>query len=275
MGTFSNLQLKSDYTDYDTILLDLDGVLWRGDRLLEGPIETVKRLDELGIEIIYLSNNSSKSRQSYIEKLAGLGLETDIDHVITSGSTLSQVLAGNLAGELQGMPEKGEMNTVFVAGEEGLKAELRLAGLEVVEKRPADVVAVGLFYSCNFSRLSEAHLCLQDGARFAGCNEDVSLPLETGVVPGTGAFLAFLRASTGREIDLIAGKPHAPIYRCVSKLTRPGSNPLAVGDRWETDGLGAVNQGIDFLLVLSGVITEPATCPQARFVEQDLSGILT
>ncbi len=226
------------------LIVDMDGVLWRGDQPLPGMarfFETARRLE---IRFILATNNASKSGEEYLAKLRRFGVQVALDEVITSPQATATYLAHHAPGA-----------RVFVIGEPGLAAELRAQGLQVVNDRPDDAthVVVGWDRTLTYDKLAEACLLIRRGATFIGTNPDVTYPSERGIVPGNGATLAALRVSTGVE-PIIIGKPQLEMM--TQAMMRMGGTPkdtAVIGDRLDTDILGGQNAGLTTLLVLTGV----------------------
>jgi len=226
------------------LIVDMDGVLWRGDQPLPGLerfFETVRRL---GMRFVLATNNASKSGDEYIAKLRKFGVQVALDEILTSPQATAAYLA-------QHAPQA----RVFVIGEPGLAAELRARGLGVVNDAPecATHVVVGWDRNLTYDKLAEACLLIRGGATFIGTNPDVTYPGERGIVPGNGATLAALRAATDVE-PIIIGKPQPEMM--LQAMARMGGTPedtAVVGDRLDTDILGGQNAGLTTILVLTGV----------------------
>ncbi|MFN4292618.1 MAG: HAD-IIA family hydrolase [Thermoflexales bacterium] len=226
------------------LIVDMDGVLWRGNQALPGMSRFFETARAWGIRFILATNNASKSGDEYLAKLRGFGVSVTLDEVLTSPQATAAYLA-------QHAPEA----RVFVIGEPGLAAELRAKGLQVVNERPeqATHVVVGWDRTLTYDKLAEACLLIRRGAVFIGTNPDVTYPSERGIVPGNGATLAALRVSTGVE-PLIIGKPQPEMM--LQAMARMGGSPedtAVVGDRLDTDILGGQNAGLTTMLVLTGV----------------------
>ncbi len=228
------------------LIVDMDGVLWRGNQALPGMSRFFETARALGIRFVLATNNASKSGEEYLAKLRGFGVSVTLDELLTSPQATAAYLARHA-------PEA----RVFVIGEPGLAAELRAKGLQVVNEQPeqATHVVVGWDRRLTYDKLAEACLLIRRGAVFIGTNPDVTYPSERGIVPGNGATLAALRVSTDVE-PLIIGKPQPEMM--LQAMARMGGSPedtAVVGDRLDTDILGGQNAGLTTMLVLSGVTT--------------------
>jgi 4-nitrophenyl phosphatase len=234
------------------LIFDLDGVVYLGDTPISGAIPALNRLSAEGHSLYFLTNNSTRARQTYADKLSRLGYATNATQVMTSayatGLYLSEVGA---AGK-----------TVYVVGEGGLAEEMRIAGLQVLEDddpTPADYVVAGLDRFLTYAKLRRAHDEITlNGATFIATNRDATYPMETGEIPGGGAIVAPIEYSTG-VTGLTIGKPEPHTWGRILALA--GATPaqaLMVGDRSETDILGAKRLGLHTVLVLTGVTTAAA-----------------
>jgi glycerol-1-phosphatase len=238
---------------YDVVLLDLDGVLFRGDETVSGGPETLAALRADGIRLAFVTNNSARTPEQVAEKLLGHGYAARPDEVVTSALATADVLAAS------GITE------AFVVGEEGIRHALAEAGIAVLEGEPAGAacVVIGWDRQVTYLKLKTASLLVQRGARLIATNADRSYPAPDGSWPGAGALLAVVTTTTGVEPEIV-GKPHPPLYlAAVQRLG--GQRPLVVGDRLETDIAGALALGWDSLLVLSGATSrETAEASETR-----------
>ena len=234
------------------IVFDLDGVVYLGDTPIPGAIEALNRLNAEGNALYFLTNNSTRARQSYADKLAHMGYPADAAHIMTSAYASGLYLAeAGAAGK-----------TVYVVGEEGLAAEMRTAGLHVLteaDSARADYVVAGLDRFLTYAKLQRAHNEITlNGATFIATNRDATYPMESGEIPGGGAIVAPIECSTGVR-GLTIGKPEPHTWLRILELA--GATPaqaLMVGDRSETDILGAKRLGMHTALVLTGVTTPEA-----------------
>lgn len=249
---------------YACFLLDLDGTLYLGDNVLSNAVAGVARLRDMGKSVAFMTNNSAKTRQDVVDKLRGLGFAADAPEVVTSASVTASMLA-----------DRGT-RSAFVVGGRGIREALSEAGVEVLTGEPqsADCVVVGLDTEVDYARLRTACLLVEKGALLVGTNRDAAFPTPAGSWPGAGALLAVVATTTGVEPE-VAGKPEAPIFR--SSLEAAGGGlPLVVGDRLDTDIVGASRLGWDSLLVLTGVTGRPSlegAAVQPTFVGEDLGAL--
>ena len=259
---------------YDAALLDLDGVLYLGDEGVPHAAESVAAARAAGMRLAYVTNNASRAPATVAQRLTGLGMPTEPDEVVTSGQAAARTLAQQIAPG----------SAVLVLGTDALADEVTAVGLRAVRTvaeagggGPAAVVQ-GLAPTTSWADLAEAAVAIRGGALWVAGNTDATLPSPRGPLPGNGAFVAALRLVTGGE-PLVAGKPDPSLHR--ASVERVGAaRPLVVGDRLDTDVLGAVRGGADSLLVLTGVtgVEELLTAPagsRPTYVSSDLRGLLT
>lgn len=258
--------LKPFFDVFKAFILDCDGVLWRGDIPVPGAAETVRALRACGKTVVFVTNNSTLSRRGYAEKMRRMGIEASIDDVYCSSYVTARVL------KLKGVKK------VFVVGELGLIEELRGQGIELVEPEEAECLVAGLDRNLTYRKLAKALECLRNGALFVATNTDPTLPAERGVLPGAGAIVAALETASGRKPDVVVGKPSPTMFQVVLEEKRLyPTETLVVGDRLDTDVMGAKLAGLAAALVLSGATT-PGDLASSRlkpdFVLSSLSEIV-
>ncbi|MEX2458435.1 MAG: HAD-IIA family hydrolase [Actinomycetota bacterium] len=231
---------------YRAVLLDLDGVLFRGDEPVPGAVEALAELGSRDVPMVFITNNSARTPEQVAEKLRRLGFDVEAERVVTSASAL-----GGLLGATERDPAAA---TAFVIGEDGIREALRDAGVEVLEGEPeaADAVVVGWDRAADYDRLKRASLLVQRGARLIATNTDVSYPAADGDWPGAGALLAVVTLSSRARAE-VAGKPGPALFRGAARVSGVEGPYLVVGDRLETDVAGASALGWDAALVLTGV----------------------
>jgi 4-nitrophenyl phosphatase len=223
-------------------VIDMDGVLWRGDQPLPGLARFFQVLRRRGLRFILATNNNTRTPAGFAAKAASFGADVRPEEVITATTAALQYLQTRYP---PGTP-------VYAIGEKALKDQLEQAGYKLVE-RGAAVVLAALDREMTYQMLKIATLQLHAGAEFIGLNPDVVFPTDEGLVPGSGMVLAALQATTGCK-PLVIGKPEAPMYRMA--LERMGLQPeecASLGDRLDTDILGGQRAGLKSILVLSGV----------------------
>lgn len=227
------------------LIIDLDGVLWRGDQPI-GPIaQWLQRLQALGLRWVFATNNATRTPDMYLEKFARMGV-TQVQPEQVVNSVLAAVYALQQRWP-QGAP-------VYIIGEKGLFQGLAQAGFPHTEDVEAiQAVVVGLDRRLTYDKLALGTLALRRGAWFIGTNPDRSFPTPEGLKPGAGAILAALEAAS-EVTPTIVGKPEPFLFQlALERLGTPPEATLVVGDRWETDILGGLRVGCLTALVLSGV----------------------
>lgn len=259
------------------LIIDMDGVLWHGSRAMPGLADFFRMLEKRGLRYILATNNASHTPAQYVDKLAALGINVAERQIVTSGTATAAYLS-----------ERCDPKTtrVFIVGEDGLRLPLlsqgfTLTGLYEVKTpaapdQGADIVICGKDETLTWHKLATATLNLNAGAQFIGTNGDTTLPTERGVIHGNGAILAALQTATGRSPTII-GKPEPIIYQqALALLKAAADETLAIGDRLETDILGAHRAGLRSIMVLTGISSRrdlQASGYQPTWVMQDIREI--
>lgn len=228
---------------FTTYLIDLDGVVYRGEDLLAGAKEFVDWLNSNRKKFFFVTNNSFASEAQVAAKLTRMGIATDKSHVLGAAQAAVIHIARRFPGA-----------HVYVVGEQPLFDLVRANGLQIANanSHKVDVVLVGLDRSFDYQKLTEAMLAVRAGATFIAINRDVILPVEGRFIPGCGAIVAAIEASSG-VIPEVVGKPQPTLLQEAMRLL--GSQPqetVMVGDGLETDILAGKATGTYTLLVLSG-----------------------
>ncbi len=231
---------------YRVFVFDLDGVLYVGSRTIPGTGELVRILRAKNKKVYFLTNNATRTRQQYAEKLNSLGIEARAEEVFTSAY-----------GAAVYLKERYGKGRVFIIGEEGLKNELGMAGFEIMggrEGERVDFVVVGLDREFDYEKLRIALAALQNGARFIATNEDATIPLEEGFYPGAGAMVGALKACAKKSPEIVIGKPNTFLLERIAREARVKPKEIVcVGDRAESDIVAANKFGALSVLVLTGV----------------------
>ncbi len=228
--------------DLRALLIDMDGVLYRGNTPLPGAAEFLTWLTERSFPFLLLTNNSTLDAWGYERKLAAMGIGVPASQIVTSATATADYLARNLPAGAR----------VLIVGESGLEAAVAERGFAISAEAPQAVVA-GLDRQVTYAKLRTAALAIRAGARFIATNPDRTLPTEVGDVPGAGAIIAALVAATD-VAPLMIGKPEPPMLEmAVARLGQPRERTAMLGDRLETDILGGQRLGLPTILVLSGV----------------------
>jgi len=239
------------------VIFDLDGVVYRGDEAIEGAASLVAALRADGRLVRFATNNSMATRQDYVERLARQGITSSIDEIVTSSSATVRFLTSQLV----------DVRTVLVVGEGGLLAELREAGYEATAADAAaavgwnggplperfDAVVAGLDRLIDYRRLGIAATAIRAGARFVATNADRRFATPDGLVPGAGAIIAALEATSG-VAPIVIGKPEPAMFEAI--LEGAAVEPMdavVIGDNPDADVVAARRAGIPVILVLTGV----------------------
>jgi 4-nitrophenyl phosphatase len=229
------------------LVIDMDGVLWRGATALPGLTDFFAFLRANNIPFTLATNNASKTPAQYVQRFAGLGIEIFPAEVMTSSLATAEYL------KTQYPPG----TSMYVVGQSGIRQALTNAGFVITEENVAAVVA-GIDFELTYNKLKIATLQINKGARFIGTNPDLTFPVEGNFAPGAGSILAAISAATGKQPTII-GKPEPTLFEMALRRmkTRPARTAM-IGDRLETDILGAQRAGLKTILVLSGVSTSEA-----------------
>lgn len=228
------------------VVLDLDGVVYRGLQALPGAVAFLSRLERLGIPYVFATNNSTATPEQYAERLGRLGIRVDPRQIVTSAVVAAEFL--------RTQAEPG--TPVFVVGGEGLRQALEDAGFVPSGPAEASFVVVGLDVEFTYAKLLDACRAIRRGARFVATNRDPNLPVEGELWPGAGALVAAIETATGMS-PVTVGKPERPLFEtALGRLGIPPEQTLMVGDQLATDVLGGVRMGMRTALVLSGVSAE-------------------
>lgn len=224
------------------LLIDLDGVLYRGSTPLPDARAFITWLRDRDISFRLVTNNATLTPQQYVEKLSAMGIEIGAGEVFTSALATGMYLRDHRNGTASAQ----------VIGETGLRTAVEGSGLRLVD-RDGDWVVVGLDRTVTYDKLASAALALERGARFVGSNPDTSFPTERGLVPGAGALLATLVATTGRQ-PVVIGKPE-PLMLELAMRDAGGTlfDTAMLGDRLDTDIAAAERIGMTSILILTGV----------------------
>jgi len=235
------------------LIIDMDGVLWEGSKPLPGLIDFFKLLRKQHLPFILATNNASLTQDQYIAKFDSMGVSVSADEILTSSMATAQHLSEST---------NPSSTRVLVIGEDGLQQPLINKGFTIINtpfskhQPPADYVICGLDRQLTWNKLAEASLHINAGATFIASNADTTLPTERGPVLGNGAIIAALEAAT-QTTALVIGKPQAIMYQqAIKRLNTPPEQTVAIGDRLNTDILGAINTGIRSIMVLTGISTE-------------------
>jgi 4-nitrophenyl phosphatase len=226
------------------VLFDMDGVVYVGNQPLPGVQEMLDYLDATGRKWLCITNNASNTAQMFADKLAKMGIRADPRHILGSAEATASWLA----------TEAAPGSKVIMLGMEGLRSALLKEGFELVtDYKAAQYAVVGINFHVQYDDLADVALAIRNGARFVGTNTDPTYPSERGQIPGTGSLLALLIAATGTQPEVV-GKPYPGMYQlAMQRVGASAAQTLMVGDRYETDIVGAVKLGLITAGVLTGI----------------------
>jgi 4-nitrophenyl phosphatase len=232
---------------FEGAVLDLDGTIYRGEEALPGAAEAIARLRNAGIRTLFFSNNPTKSRSAYAERLGSFGIEAHPEEVCSAGTVTTRYLEREHADE-----------TVFVIGAEGLERQFEAAGIELVaDATAADILVVSWTRDFGYGDLLAGYRALEAGAIFYGTDPDRLIPAADGMVPGSGSIINAVAGTIEQDPAKILGKPSSEAQKAA--LDALGVSPercLVVGDRLDTDIALGERAGMTTVLVKTGVTTE-------------------
>lgn len=231
-------------TDFSCYLLDMDGTLYLGGKLIEGAAEAVEKMRARG-RVLFLTNNTSTSRAAYALRLSALGIPAAPADIYTAGNATADYIRENHRDA-----------RVYLLGTDALKTEFIESGVQLAENAPS-LVVVGFDTTLTYEKLSKTCAFIRDGVPFIATHPDFNCPVLNGYIPDVGSFLALIEASTGRRPIAVCGKPNRAIADGVSRLCGARGKDVAMfGDRLYTDVRFAVENGFYSVLVLSGEATK-------------------
>ena len=241
--------MAQDQRSYQkSFILDMDGVIYTGSRLIHGAKDFVDRLIQKKYKFLFLTNNSYHTRWELRDRLSGMGVEVDEDCFYTSAMATASFLR----------VQRPEGCSAYVIGGKGVVSELEKAGIIITSKNP-DYVIIGETEEYDYARIIEATLLIQEGAKFIATNPDLTGPSLRGPVPACGALVAPIEKVTGVS-PYFLGKPNpVMMFLARKKLGVHSANCFMIGDRMDTDIMGGLESGMTTCLVLSGVTDRETT----------------
>ncbi|WP_022819727.1 HAD-IIA family hydrolase [Fusobacterium russii] len=230
--------------DIKCFLLDMDGTIYLGNKLIDGAKEFLNTLKENKIKYLFLTNNSSKNKDRYVEKLNGLGIEANREDVFTSGEATTIYL---------NKLKKGAK--IFLLGTKDLEEEFEKAGFVLIKERAKDIdfVVLGFDTTLTYEKLWIACEYISEGTTYIATHPDFNCPLEGGkFMPDVGSMIELIKASTGK-VPTVIGKPSSHIIEAILNKYNLKKEELAmVGDRLYTDIRTGLDNGLTSILVMSG-----------------------
>ncbi|MFT2816866.1 HAD-IIA family hydrolase [Leifsonia sp. A12D58] len=247
LGLGKKISTRTPLDGIDTVLADLDGVVYAGPSAIPFAVESLNRAAE-SMRVGYITNNASRTDQSVADHLTELGLTVAASDVVTSPQAAVRLLAEQAPAG----------STILVVGGEGLVTEVEKAGFVVTrsaEDKPAAVIQ-GFSPEVGWAHLAEASFALHSeveggGIPWIATNTDWTIPVARGIAPGNGTLVSAVHTAVGR-LPIVAGKPEVAIFEEALKRFETTS-PLFIGDRLDTDILGANRAGLPSVLVLTGI----------------------
>ena len=262
--------LTDKFPELKGLILDMDGVLWKDNKPIGDLPYVFKGISDLGLKVVFATNNATKSIEEYQQKIASFGVQVEPEQIITSAMAAAKYLQ-------QHYPTNSK---VYVVGSASLKDIIRKHGFQVcddAERDSAQVVLVAMDTNLTYEKISNAATQIRQGADFIATNMDATFPTPQGLFPGAGACVAAI-ATAAEMQPLLIGKPQTPMYELAFQTL--GFAPLeimAIGDRLETDIAGAQKAGCLAGLVLSGVTDESKARswqPQPDLIAKDLTELV-
>lgn len=231
----------------DTVVFDIDGVVVVGKQAVPGAGSVLHQLNEAGLSVLFITNNSTKTRETVAERIERtVGYRTEPETIITSGWATGTFV-------------RDRVSQAYVVGSDGLRSTLLETGVAVTpDWEQADAVIMGLDFEVTYRKLVEATLAVQKGARLYATNTDASYPSGEGLYPGAGALVSVIETATGVE-SIACGKPNPPMRELLEDFV--AGPALMVGDRPETDLALGKAEGWATALVLTGVTKSAAEVP--------------
>lgn len=233
------------FADYDGILCDLDGVVYAGSQPIDAAVSTLNTLMAQGVPVAFITNNASKSASEVAERLRSMGLNATPEYVMTSAQAVVELLSTKY---------DYHAGPVLVTGSTQLIKQVQAAGFTVTTTaadRP-QVVVQGFNPQLQWDDLAQASFAIQSGAGWLASNLDLTIPLAGGIAPGNGSMVQAVSQATGTRPEIAAGKPAPVMFQTMANFLAM-QHPLVVGDRLDTDILGASNAGYHSALVETGI----------------------
>lgn len=253
-----------------SLIIDMDGVLWRDDMPIGNLPDIFARVRERGLKFVFATNNGTKTPEQYLEKLAAFGITIEPWQVITSALSVAQMVKTKIPSGA----------SIFVIGGDGVKVALQEQGFKILhtdDAEKAQAVVMGIDVEINFAKMREATLLVRRGIPFFATNPDKTFPTPRGEIPGAGAWISVIVTATGIK-PTYAGKPFPFLMEmALERLGTKKENTLVVGDRLETDIAAGQTVGCPTALVLSGISTRAEAevwKPVPSFIIQDLEALV-
>jgi 4-nitrophenyl phosphatase len=229
----------------ESAIIDLDGTVYRSQTVILGAREGIEQLRNAGVDIVFVTNSSTKTRETCQDRLSSLGIEAAVDDILTSASVTAAYVT-----------QEYPTANVLTIGSPALDHEFSEAdGTLTDDPTDADVLVVGKDRSFDFETLTRGLRAVESGAVFIGTNEDRKVPTDSGIIPGCGALIAAISYAGNHEPEQICGKPHDPMIEVsLDRLAADPGDCLVIGDNPETDIEMGRRAGLTTVLVLTGLV---------------------
>lgn len=240
--------MNDKFAKVKCFLLDMDGTVCLDDRVFDGAVDAVERMKKQG-KVLFLTNNSSKSADAYVEKLNKMGFGVSLSNVYTSSMATIEYLTENYAGK-----------RIFLFANKACRDEFIRGGVNLVENDP-QLIVIAFDTTFDYPRLEKLCNYIREGIPFICTHDDINCPTLIGYKPDVGSFLALIEKSTGKKPMLVCGKPYEVMGNCIKKKFNLNSCQIAMfGDRLATD----IKFGCKNNFVTTLVLTGEATAKQAE-----------
>lgn len=241
------------------ILMDLDGTVYRGRNIIPGALETIENIRSAGIRLFFFTNNSERTRTDIAGKLGGMGIPCTVEDIVSSGYVATRVV------------KKLGLKDVFVSGSEGLRKEFTDAGIPLTDGHECRTLVIGMDSGTDYAKMTVAVNAAINADTIIVCNKERVFPVENGALrPGCGAMVALIEYCSGKEADIVVGKPNAVMFDYVRDTM--GCSPgeiMVVGDTYASDIAMARNCGALSVLIGDG----PQDCTKVDSIA-DLPSVL-
>ena len=225
------------------IIVDMDGVIYRGEKSIKSAIKAIKIWNEKKIKICFLTNNSTKNQIEFKKKLQRMDLKVDKKSIITTSVCVADYLANNFSKKTK----------IYIVGSKSLKNTILKKGF-VIDESKASIVISGLDEKFSYDKLKTASNLIRNGAKLIGTNSDKIYPVDDGFKPGAGSIIAAIKASSKLHECMFIGKPNPDfVLKAVKYLNMKKNNIVLIGDQLETDIVAANKSNIYSILVNTGV----------------------
>ncbi len=243
-----NDEITIDLKKKKVFLFDMDGTIYIDDQVIHGAVDFIQYLKSNGYKRYFFTNNSSKTREEYFHKLRGFGIDLHEEEIITSNRITADYLKENHSAA----------KILYMGNFEATK-EIKSFGLNIIPPykrnmdKKIDIAVMAYDTGINYEKIVVFSHFLKKNVLYIVTHPDINCPSETGMLPDVGAFISMFKSSTGRDPDLIMGKPSAHILNyIIEKEQINKQEAIFIGDRVYTDIKMAKDTDISSILVLSG-----------------------